>query len=35
MSEYSDEYLKGLADYAERVQKDLEEAIELAHEVSE
>lgn len=35
MSEYSNEYLKGLADYAEKVQKDLEEAIKLAHEVSE
>jgi len=33
--EYSSEYLEELADCAERIQKDFEEAIKLAHEVKE
>lgn len=35
MSEYSSEFLEALANYAETIQQRIEEAIKLAHEVSE
>ena len=35
MTEYSSEFLEALADYAEKLQQRIEEAIELAHEVNE
>ena len=35
MSDYSSEFLEALADYAETLQQRIEEAIDLAHEVSE